>query len=207
MSTINLNVLTRPFPKDQIRQRKGRKGKMLDYVETHAVIARLNEAFDGEWSFQVSTYWKEDDEVIVLAMLCAGGATKQQFGSSAITREREGGKPLSIGDDLKAAASDALKKCATAFGVALELYGAAEPPGTDGNGRVPPDPQPHDRLRKARDEIYRLPNGPRIFRGLLEQYGAQTVDELPDAKLPQMLTHCERLYRSAKNGKNGQPHR
>ena len=47
MSTINLSVLTRPFPKHQIRQRKGRKGKTLDYVATHAVISRLNEASHG----------------------------------------------------------------------------------------------------------------------------------------------------------------
>ena len=200
MSTINLSVLTRPFPKDQIRQRKGRRGKMLDYVATHAVIARLNEAFDGAWSFRIPSYWKEDDEVVVLAMLRAGGVTKQQFGSSAITREREGGRPISIGDDLKAAASDALKKCATEFGVALELYGASEPEGDrNGNGKVTPSPQ--DRLRKARDEILKLPGGAGIFQGLLAQYGVEAIDNLPDGKLPQVLVRCERLYRSSRNGK------
>ena len=42
-------LLEKPFTPAQIRQRKGRNG-MLDYVEGHTVIQRLNEALDGEWS-------------------------------------------------------------------------------------------------------------------------------------------------------------
>ena len=44
------------------------------------------------------------------------------FGGSDIARHRETQKPVSIADDLKAAASDALKKCATLFGIGLHLY-------------------------------------------------------------------------------------
>ena len=211
---INLAALTKPFPKSEIRQRKGRRGKMLDYVETHAVIARLNEAFDGEWSFRVISHWREDEEAIVLAMLSAGGQVKQQFGSSAITREREGGRPLSIGDDLKAAASDALKKCASTFGVALELYGRTPEQGRGGNGRTTPKATPpasgpghtpRDRLQKARDEILKLPNGFRIFQGLLKDNGAERIEDLSEDRLAKVLNHCELLYRTARNGRGESP--
>ncbi len=53
MDTINLDTLTRPFDPAQIRQREGRGGTRLDYLETHSVITRLNEAFGGAWSFEV----------------------------------------------------------------------------------------------------------------------------------------------------------
>jgi ribosome-binding protein aMBF1 (putative translation factor) len=66
------------------------------------------------------------------------------FGGSSITFDREG-RVVSIADDLKAAASDALKKCASLLGVALEMYGGASerqpasssPKGTNGIHRSP----------------------------------------------------------------------
>ncbi len=122
MVTINLDVLTRPFDPSQIKQREGRGRKMLDYIETHAVITRLNEAFAGVWSFEVVDYKSMEGEIVVQGKLTAGDVTKMQFGSSEISRRKDDGKPVSIGDDLKAAASDALKKCATLFGVGLHLY-------------------------------------------------------------------------------------
>ena len=204
MSTINLDVLTRPFLKDQIRQREGRRGKMLDYVEAHTVIARLNEAFAGEWSFRIKTYWKEDEEVVVLGLLTAGGQDKQQFGSSSLTRAKGSGSPISIGDDLKAAASDALKKCATGFGVALELYGR----GDQGSQPTQVPEAPHDpvdaersqflrrRLPEARRRILDLPEGGRVYNGVLIQFGVRRLEDLPEVKIPQFLAHCDKLCRS-----------
>jgi len=126
METINLDALTRPFDPAQIRQREGRGGKMLDYLETHAVITRLNEAFSGAWSFEAVEYKTLEGEIVVRGRLTAQGITKEQFGSSDVHRHKgqdgEKGAPVSIGDDLKAAASDALKKAATLFGVGLHLY-------------------------------------------------------------------------------------
>ena len=55
--------------------------------------------------------------------LKAGNVVKTQFGSSQITRARESGEIISLADDLKAAATDALKKAATLLGVGLHLYG------------------------------------------------------------------------------------
>ena len=132
MEGINLDVLTRPFDPAQIRQREGRGGKMLDYLETHSVITRLNEAFSGAWSFEAVEYKTMEGEIIVKGRLTAGGVSKEQFGSSEVHRTRgengEKGAPISVGDDLKAAASDALKKCATLFGVGLHLYDKPQRP-------------------------------------------------------------------------------
>ena len=45
---MNREMLEKPFGKEQIKQRKGNFGDMIDYVETHAVIKRLNDAFEGQ---------------------------------------------------------------------------------------------------------------------------------------------------------------
>lgn len=124
---IPLDVLTRQFSPDQVKQREGRGGKMLDYLETHAVITRLNESFEGAWSFEVLEYKLLDAEVLVRGRLTAGGQRKEQFGGSEIARRKDTGDPVSLADDLKSAGSDCLKKCATLFGVGLELYTKGAP--------------------------------------------------------------------------------
>ncbi|CAN5925126.1 hypothetical protein BH11MYX4_BH11MYX4_02900 [soil metagenome] len=141
------DVLCRPFPPDLIRQRQGQGGKTLSYVETHAVIARLNEGCDA-WSFEVVEHQVLDDEVIVVGKLNADGVVKMAFGGSSITRDRDG-RPLSIADDLKSAASDAIKKSASLLGVGLELYGgtpAEVGPPTRATPREPAPVSPNDRL-------------------------------------------------------------
>jgi hypothetical protein len=61
-----------------------------------------------------------------------------QFGSSQITKVKQSGDIISIADDLKAAATDSLKKCATQMGVGLYLYGkdkgSSDQIPTNGNG-------------------------------------------------------------------------
>src|SRR5580693_8457626 len=118
------DVLTRPFAPEQVKTRPGQGGKSLNYVETHAVIARLNEAADFEWSFEVTKHEVMVDEVIVLGKLTIDGVTKMAFGGSSVTRDNSG-KEVSLADDLKAATSDAIKKTASLFGIGLELYGGA----------------------------------------------------------------------------------
>jgi hypothetical protein len=44
---MNRTLLEQPFAPAQIKQRRGRTGGVLDYVEGWSVIARLNEAFEG----------------------------------------------------------------------------------------------------------------------------------------------------------------
>jgi hypothetical protein len=120
---MKTDVLTREFEQGEIKRRKGSYGTMIDYIEHPTVIRRLNEAFDFDWSFKVTQHVVTENEVIVLGELSAEGITKMQFGSKRIARNSKTGENISLGDDLKSAASDCLKKCATLFGVGLHLYG------------------------------------------------------------------------------------
>ena len=132
-------ILEKQFNQEQIKQREGHLGKMLDYIEGHAVIQRLNDAFDSNWSFNVIEHniLKETGEVVILGQLSAGNIVKSQFGSSKITKNRQTSEMVSLADDLKAAATDALKKCATLLGVGLHLYNRGNGHGnrSNGNGR------------------------------------------------------------------------
>lgn len=137
---MNRALLEAPFPPEMIRQREGKTGVLLDYVEAHAVIQRLNEALAGKWSFEVLEHriLPEANEVLVLGRLKADGVVKTQFGSSRLTRHRHSGEPTGLGDDLKAAATDCLKKCASLLGVGLYLYGGSLPEPAPEPAPAPP---------------------------------------------------------------------
>jgi len=121
---MNRELLEKSFGPEQIKQREGNFGKMLNYIEGSSVIQRLNDSFEAKWSFEIMEHKILDntDEVVVLGKLAAGDIAKTQFGSSKITRARETGDMISLADDFKAAGTDALKKCATLLGVGLHLY-------------------------------------------------------------------------------------
>lgn len=139
------DILTRPFPPELVKQRQGQGGKMLSYVETHAVIARLNEGCDA-WSFEIVEHQILEEEVVVVGKLTVdNGMTKMAFGGTSITRDRDA-RPVSIADDLKAAGSDALKKAASLLGVGLELYGGSSPAASSPPTYAPRPAQPSDRL-------------------------------------------------------------
>ena len=117
-------TLEAPFPNEEIRARKGTFGKELAYAEVHSYIARLNLAFAGDWSFDITEHVIQGNEVVVLGKLTAGDIHKSAFGCSTVTTARDSGERVSVGHDLKAAASDALKKCCSLLGLGLHLYGA-----------------------------------------------------------------------------------
>ena len=141
MDTEKLRLLTRPF--SDIKSRPGRNGQAIQYVEGHAIVQRLNEALGGDWSFKVLEHDVREGEVIVLGELRAGDLVKQAFGGSEVTRTRDG-KVVSLADDLKSAATDALKKASTLLGVALQLYSVEEPPVTPSVPRLVPPVQDGD---------------------------------------------------------------
>jgi len=137
---MNREILEKPFDAHQIKQREGNFGKTLNYIDGHDVIFRLNDALDARWSFTVLEHeiLERSDEVMVLGKLEAGDIIKNQFGCSRITRNRETGEPVSLADDMKSAATDALKKAATLMGVGLHLYAdkssTSRKPAHNGNG-------------------------------------------------------------------------
>jgi hypothetical protein len=138
---MNRQLLEQPFTSDQIKQRKGNFGRDLTYLEGHAVIQRLNDALEADWSFEILHHELFQDEVLVKARLTTGTISKTHFGSSTITRNKKTGDLISLGDDLKAATTDALKKAATLLGVGNYLYSADT--GVNGGNKAQQHVQHH----------------------------------------------------------------
>lgn len=184
------DVLCRPFPPELIKQRQGQGGKMLSYVETHAVIARLNEGCHS-WAFEIVRHEIIEDEVIVVGKLVADGVIKMAFGGATVTRDREG-RPVDLGDTHKSAASDSLKKAASLLGVGLELYGA----GPHGHGsaehskrnNAPTTPMIEDRLTSRQLAAI---HGAARRRGLGNQQLVALLVERTGKNGPQLLTKSE----------------
>lgn len=125
-------ILTQSTPAEDVRHRQGRGGRQLAYVD-HAYVTRLlNNAFAFNWDFET-----DEAEVLYIGdrpyeVKCRGKLTirvgdmaivKMQYGCQPLEfMKNEPEKPVSLGDAFKGAASDALKKCASLLGIALDLY-------------------------------------------------------------------------------------
>jgi len=119
------NLLRGKTPIKYIKERDARGGGKVKYVETYYVVDQLNKLFGFRWNFEVLDEKSNDIEVIVKGRLTAYGGdehsiVKEQFGQV----DRLKGVPL--GDQKKAATSDCLKKCASLFGIALDIYWGKE---------------------------------------------------------------------------------
>lgn len=191
---INREALQRPFAPHQIRRRQGLWGDVLDYVEGVDYIERLNEAFEFVWSFQVLEYRVYDEEVVVLGQLQAAGMVKQQFGRSRITRRRDGGEILSLGDDLKAAATDSLKKCASLLGIGLHLYRGGDVPRTrtSPNGRRSGERLTARQLSAIAALARRQGLTGRAVNALVKElFDKSTPDELSQEEAARLIEHLQ----------------
>lgn len=103
--------LAEPFADSEIKERPGRGGMTFSYVDARAVMQRLDDVLtpDG-WDFQSEVIPGSD---IVKGSLTIGGNIRVDYGY-----------PNSDQDDepIKAASSDALKRCAVMFGIGRHLY-------------------------------------------------------------------------------------
>ena len=118
-------------PKQHVFQRKGKGGQIWDYVTGSYVEKVLNFVFGWNWDFDVVQHGKEGDLVWVLGKLTVKddhghSISKSQFGRADIKYKKDSKIMLDFGNDLKAATTDALKKCASLLGIASDIYGKAE---------------------------------------------------------------------------------
>jgi hypothetical protein len=116
-----LAALSAPFPPEVIRHRVGAGGKDLTWVDARTVAARLDEVLGvSAWDFAVEPVGDTHTVVGILTVRFPDGtqARRQDFGYET------GGS----GESLKEAASDALRRCASLFGVARYLYGGERAP-------------------------------------------------------------------------------
>lgn len=112
-------VLTRPFPADKVKQKRGQGNRTMSYISHGLVTERLNEA-DPNWSSEILTEHIYKDQHGVPH--CAGVTISLTV--HGVTRVEAGGPQRQDGftNEIKNAYSDALKRAAMRFGVALEMW-------------------------------------------------------------------------------------
>lgn len=116
--------LTEPFPQEMERSlNKG--GANLTYIPVSEVINRLNKVVGvDKWSYSVKSWQQLGNAIVAHVTLIAeiegNTVARDGVGGQKIKMTKQG-EPLDIGDEVKGAVSDALKKAAQAFGVGLYL--------------------------------------------------------------------------------------
>ena len=134
-----LGFLLKKTPDKYVKQRPAKGGGTWNYVSGGYVKKCLNLIFGWQWSFEIMEQMILHGEAIVKGKLtCVSNGvtiTKMQFGNKDIVYKKQTDQqkangeeriPLSIGNDLKAAATDCLKKCAAEIGIAADIYNAEE---------------------------------------------------------------------------------
>lgn len=126
LTEAQLSFITQKTPTQYIKTRPGPGGMPLSYVEVGYVINMLNQVFGWDWDFRILDQQIGKKQVWVRGELSVRAKghmiTKGQYGGADIKFNRSTGEPISIADDLKAAASDCLKKCASMLGIAGDVY-------------------------------------------------------------------------------------
>lgn len=129
--------------------RPAKGGGEWTFVKASYIRKVLDSVFGWNWDLEIETTLSEAFEVAKLTKSCVVKGTlvgkvlvdgkwieikKTQFGRSEVKFKTEyvNGKkvpttePLDFGNDMKAATSDCLKKCASLFGIAADIYEAGE---------------------------------------------------------------------------------
>lgn len=122
--------LLKRTPANHIKTRPALGGGTWQYVSGTYVQKVLNLMFGWAWDFEIVSEIIQDGEAIVKGKLIVntGGQKiiKTQYGNKKIMKKRNTGEALSLGNDLKAAATDSLKKCAAQLGIAQDVYAPNE---------------------------------------------------------------------------------
>lgn len=127
-----LLYIVQKTPTQYIYQRPAKGGGVWNYVEGSYIKKVLNCTFGWMWDFQIIDKGKEGDLVWVQGRLTVKNPKgepmiiKEQFGRSDIKYKRATRIMLDYGNDLKAAATDSLKKCASELGIASDVYSSNE---------------------------------------------------------------------------------
>jgi hypothetical protein len=111
-------ALSKPFPREKIQEKRGQGGRMMSYISHGLITERLNEV-DPEWSWdRVEEHIYYDNGI----PHCAGVTVRLTVGG--IARVEAGGPQRQDGfaNEIKNAYSDALKRAAMRFGVALDMW-------------------------------------------------------------------------------------
>lgn len=118
-------------PEKFVYTRPAKGGGTWKYVTGAYVEKVLNFVFGFMWDFEIMEHGIQGETIWVKGKLTVKDPkghtiTKMQFGRADIKMKRDGKGMLDFGNDLKAASTDALKKCASLLGIASDIYGTSE---------------------------------------------------------------------------------
>jgi hypothetical protein len=128
LNAKQLAIILKRTPAQYVKTRPALGGGTWDYVTGGYIKKCLNLMFGWDWDFEIidEKIMIEAREVIVKGRLTCRSAgktiVKMQYGNKTIMFRKGSDIPLSIGNDMKAAATDALKKCAAEVGIAADIY-------------------------------------------------------------------------------------
>lgn len=134
-NAAQMQFLHKVTPSKYIRERPAKGGGNWKYLSGGYVKKTLNLMFGFDWDFEILEQLILHGECIVKGKLTVrtNGHTivKTQFGNKDIAyKKQQQGETeriaLSIGNDLKSAATDALKKCASELGIGADVYNKQE---------------------------------------------------------------------------------
>lgn len=144
-SVLNQNQIQKLWnstPRKFKYKRPAKGGGQWDYVKVSYVRKVLDSVFGFDWDFEVETSLSEAFEVAKLTKMVVVKGTlvcrvvddagrireirKTQFGRAEVKFKKNSTDTLDFGSDMKAAVSDCLKKCASLFGIAADVYEADE---------------------------------------------------------------------------------
>lgn len=118
-------------PAEHIYTRPAKGGGVWRYVTGSYIKDQLNRIFGYMWDFTIKEHGTQGDTIWVLGRLTVKNGkgleiSKEQFGRADVKYKKGTKDFMDFGNDLKAAATDALKKCASEFGIAGDIYRATE---------------------------------------------------------------------------------
>ena len=137
-----IQLFYKKTPKNKLMTRPAKGGGTWDYVQTGYAIDTLNRIFGYLWSFEVLTSLEEAAKIAASGTCVVKGRLTVYAGDKTLVKEQFGrcevkfktaydaktktkvktNEFLDFGNDMKGAASDALKKCASEFGLFRDVY-------------------------------------------------------------------------------------
>lgn len=124
------NLVSGKTPKEVVFPKPMGRGRNVDYVPGWWFVEQLNALFGYYWDFEIEDQGIGEGNCWVRGKLTVKDpvsdltVTKSAFGGSRLKSKEN--PAIDIGDDLKSAATDALKKAATLLGIAADVYGKRE---------------------------------------------------------------------------------
>jgi len=131
MTSQQVVQMVQKTPPQYIYTRPAKGGGTWSYVTQSYVVKVLNFVFGWNWNFKVINEEVLHGQIVVYGELTVmspkgDSITKGQYGRADIKFRKGTQQALDYGNDKKAAASDSLKKSASLFGIASDIYGKME---------------------------------------------------------------------------------